>query len=70
MRMGSKASAFTLAKVELSRLGVVMRRTGQGDELRVNIVGGTEATAYYTDDLDDARNTGILMAHRNGGTVQ
>jgi hypothetical protein len=46
------------------------KRTGQGEELRVNIGGSTEATAYYTEDLDDARSTGILMAQRNGGTVQ
>ena len=30
-------------------------------EYRVNLIGGTEETAYYTDDRDDAVATGIYM---------
>lgn len=31
-------------------------------EYRINIRNGREATAYYTNDLDDAVSTGIVMA--------
>lgn len=38
-------------------------------EYRVNFVGGTEATAYYTEDLDDALETGMSMAAGHAGTI-
>ena len=31
-------------------------------EYRVNFAGASEATAYYTNDLEDAEHTGISMA--------
>jgi hypothetical protein len=31
------------------------------EEYRVNYSGGREATVYYTNDLDDAVNTGIAI---------
>jgi hypothetical protein len=44
-------------------VGVVVRKCD--GEYRVNLKGGAEATAYYTDWLDDARATGLHMAsHR------
>jgi hypothetical protein len=36
------------------------------DEYRINFVGGVEATAYYTNDLEDALATAHLMANREG----
>ena len=32
------------------------------EEYRVNFIGGKEATAYYTDDLEDAATTMLAMA--------
>jgi hypothetical protein len=34
----------------------------QAVEYRVNFRGGREATAYYTNDLDDGLQTGLAMA--------
>ncbi len=46
----------------LKQIGLTMRATGYGKEVRVNYKGGAEATAYYTDDLEDALGTGKHMA--------
>lgn len=54
---------------ELRGLGLTMRATGCGREVRVNFKGGDEATAYYTDDLSDALGTGQHMA-RSRAQVQ
>jgi hypothetical protein len=53
---------LTIANVrkELRVLGIVLTRTDC--EFRVNYARGSEATAYYTNDLDDAFGTGKLMA--------
>lgn len=48
------------AKAELEVLGMTIRK--EAGEYRVNEKGGKEATAYYTDDLDDAVRTGREMA--------
>jgi hypothetical protein len=45
----------------LTSRGITIRRTDDG-EYRVNYRHGREATAYYTDDLDDAHTTGLDMA--------
>lgn len=47
-------------KAELQGLGLTFRH--RDGEFRVNYRGGTESTAYYTDDLEDARDTGRAMA--------
>jgi hypothetical protein len=47
-------------KKELRPLGLTLQVLP--GEYRVNFRGGAEATAYYTDDLDDARRTGVAMA--------
>jgi hypothetical protein len=53
---------MTEAMVTLRKAGVKIHKTNHG-EYRVNVIkGGTEATAYYTDDLEDAVNTGLAMA--------
>lgn len=43
-RRQAKANGYTLAKTE-------------GQEVRINKLGATEATAYYTEDLKDALDT-------------
>jgi hypothetical protein len=43
-------------------LGLTIRKTDS--EYRVNFKGGTEATAYYTTDINDALETGAAMAER------
>lgn len=55
-------SKFTIAfaKSVLSPLGMSLRK--RDNEFRVNFRDGAEATAYYTDDLDDALSTGRAMA--------
>jgi hypothetical protein len=35
--------------------------TKRDGEFRVNYIGGEEPTAYYTDDMADAINTGVEM---------
>jgi len=54
---------ITLATVraDLKEVGVTIRKN-RYDEYRVNIADGSESTAYYTEDLDDAWNTGLDMA--------
>jgi hypothetical protein len=44
----------------LAEKGLTFRKEQCG-EYRVNFKGGTEASAYYTDDLSDALNTGYAM---------
>jgi hypothetical protein len=50
------------------KLRVVYRMTlrRRDGEFRVNFVGGSEETAYYTTDLDDAFTTAIDMRMRRG----
>jgi hypothetical protein len=54
---------MTLAEARriLSSRGIVLRH--QEGEFRVNYVRGREETAYYTNDLDDAVRTGLVMVH-------
>lgn len=53
---------FTLAgvKSQLASKGITIVK--REDEFIVNFKGGREATAYYTDDLEDALQTGLQMA--------
>lgn len=54
------------AREKLSEVGITLsKRSG---EFRVNLVGGTESTAYYTDGIDDAVGTGLYMANGMGVT--
>jgi hypothetical protein len=50
---------------KLRALGLSFRKTEAGD-FRVNLSEGTEATAYYTDCLVDALQTGVAMRERQG----
>lgn len=52
------------AREKLTPIGVGISFNKDDDEYRVNFKGGREATAYYTNDLDDAVGTGIDMAKR------
>lgn len=47
------------ARIELAQVGVTIRKTD--GEYRVNLKGATEATAYYTNDIDDAVQTGYQL---------
>jgi hypothetical protein len=49
-------------RAQLSAVGVRMKYLYETDEYKVNFVEGTEATAYYTDDIQDALATGLAMA--------
>ena len=61
----TKRMTIAQAKLLLRRVGIVMKKT-EHNEYRVNLRGGTEATAYYTDDLADAVATGGEMAKHGG----
>ena len=43
--------------------GLTLRKVRSGD-YRVNFRDGNEATAYYTDNLEDAVNTAVEMARK------
>jgi hypothetical protein len=51
------------AKSIARHLGLTLRQLRSGN-YRVNFRDGNETTAYYTDNLDDAVNTAIEMAHK------
>lgn len=53
---------YTLARAKavLRAVGVTINK--RHGEYRVNLLGGREATAYYTDDIQDAVETGLRMA--------
>lgn len=53
---------FPFVKTELRALGITITRKPATGEYRVNFRDGLEATAYYTQDLEDALNTGRTMA--------
>ena len=50
------------AKSIARHLGLTLRLLRSG-KYRVNFRDGNETTAYYTDDLEDAVNTALEMAH-------
>lgn len=50
------------AETILRDQGMVITVSADGNEYRVNYPRGKEATAYYTNDLDDAVSTGVAMA--------
>jgi hypothetical protein len=56
------ASPFQIAFEELHELGLVLKQTP--GEYRVNYQGGTSATEYRTDELQDAVQRGREMAER------
>lgn len=53
---------LTIATVreQLGNVGITLRK--RDGEFRVNVAGYTENSAYYTNDLEDARDTGLEMA--------
>jgi hypothetical protein len=72
MKTQSKSTTpkkLTLAAVrmQLADLGLVIAK--RDGEYRVNIHSGHEDTAHYTDDLQDALDTGRMIAQRNVGVT-
>lgn len=57
---GPRLRTIKQAKETLATIGVTVNLTSYG-EFRVNLLGGTEWTAYYTDSLEDAVGTGRAM---------
>ena len=51
------------AKSIARHLGLTLRLLRSG-KYRVNFRDGNETTAHYTDDLEDAVNTAVEMAHK------
>jgi hypothetical protein len=61
----ARPSTLADLRASLAEVGCTVRKDGA--EYRVNFKGGSEATAYYTDDMQDARDTGHAMAARKVG---
>lgn len=60
---------FQSGKIILAERGLTLTRKTLGFkvyEFRVNYKGGDEETAYYTDDITDAVQTGLAMAEEPG----
>lgn len=55
------------AKAEMRAIGISLRYLVDTGEYRVNYAGGAEATAYYTNCIEDAVATGHMMAARKEG---
>ena len=51
------------AKSIARHLGFTLRKVRSGD-YRVNLPGGDDTTAYYTNDLEDAVRTAVEMARQ------
>lgn len=49
-------------RIALRGVGVGVSYTEDLGEYRVNFIGARESTAYYTDDLEDALLTGLIMS--------
>src|SRR5262245_19308593 len=56
------------AKSIARHLGLTLRQVRSGD-YRVNFHDGSETTAYYTNDLEDAVNTAVEMARNRGANA-
>lgn len=56
------ARTFDDVRITMAVHDMTISRRNSAGEYRVNFDNGDEATAYYTDDLTDARDTGILMS--------
>ena len=56
------------AKSIARHLGLTLRKVRSGD-YRVNFRDGSETTAYYTDNLEDAVNTAVEMARKRATTT-
>jgi hypothetical protein len=52
------------AKDALKQVGVTLTWSTEWEEFLVNLKDGEEATAYYTDNLRDAHETGLAMAEQ------
>jgi hypothetical protein len=53
---------FLQARTLIRSYGCTIGRKNSAGEYRVNVNGGSEITAYYTDDLDDAVHTAYQMS--------
>jgi len=51
------------AKSIARHLGLALRKVRSGD-YRVNFRDGDETTSHYTDNLEDAVNTAVVMARK------
>lgn len=57
----TKKLTVATVRADLADVGITIRKNTFG-EYRVNFRDGAEATAAYTDDLEDAHGTGLAMA--------
>ena len=64
----SRPKSLTLGwvKTELAAIGMSCRKD-EGGDFRVNFRAFPEDSAYYTNDLDDAYNTALMMHRASSG---
>ena len=66
--MGRRAMTHQEAKSIARHFGLTLRKVRSG-YYRVNFLDGKECTAYYTDNLEEAVQTGIEMVRKAQGGV-
>jgi hypothetical protein len=64
VKTGLTSMTMTLQEAKALLRGYGVTITKRDGEFRVNFAGGLEATASYTNDIDDAVGTGIAMVER------
>ena len=53
---------YGAVREQLREAGIVMSK--RGDTIRINLFGGLENTAHYTDSLEEALEIGLAMKGR------
>jgi hypothetical protein len=60
----SNTKKLKTAKQILRSVGITANYQREWEQYRVNFINGTEDTAYYTNEVQDAFETGLAMARR------
>jgi len=59
--MGKDRLTLGKAQLKAREFGCTIKHNAEFGEYRVNVIGGSVATIYYTDNLTDALNTAEKM---------
>lgn len=59
-----KTPTLTEVREALRAEGLTVTRTGHGQEVKVRVKGSPAGEGYFTDDMQDALDTGRDMARR------
>lgn len=61
----SKTKQLAETKKKLKEYNMTCNWQAEWEQYRVNFINGLESTAYYTNDIQDALDTGIAMRTRD-----